>query len=148
MIVPFIIGIRTVVLTPIIEEIIVRGIVYEKLRIKYDVRKALILSSLLFGMFHIGALPLPEILSGLMFGAWYIKTKSLKTSISVHMLHNFLAVTGALNFLLIPLGMLESFTPNKQISLCIVIILMLTIIMISYLIVRYVFTTYKDYFNH
>lgn len=147
-IVPIIIGIRTVVLTPIIEEIIVRGIIYERLRIKYHVRKALIFSSLLFGIFHIGALPIPEIISGLMFGAWYIKTKSLKTSILVHMLYNFLAVTGALNFLLIPLGMLKVFTPSQESVLCIVVVLVLTILMISYLVVRYVFVTYKNYFDH
>lgn len=40
--------------TPIIEEILFRGIIYEKLRIICGVRKALILSSILFGVLHIG----------------------------------------------------------------------------------------------
>ena len=145
-IIPIVLGIRTVMLTPILEEIMFRGIIYEKLRAGYGVRKALIFSSLLFGIFHIGVIP--QIISGLIYGAWYIKTKSLRTSILVHMLNNFLTVTGALSFLLSrPLEMIGKIIQNKQSALCVIVVLVLSIIIIFYIVVRYIFINYKTDFQ-
>lgn len=145
-IIPIIVGIRTIMLTPIFEEIVFRGVIYEKLRVGYGVRKALIFSSLLFGIFHIGAIP--QMISGLIYAAWYIKTKSLRTPILVHMVNNFLAVTGVLSFLLSrPLELIEQLIQNKQSALFIAVVLVLSIIIISYIVVRYIFIHYKTDFQ-
>lgn len=145
-IIPIVLGIRTVVWTPILEEIVFRGIIYEKLRVGYSVRKALIFSSLLFGIFHIAVIP--QIISGLIYGAWYIKTKSLRTSILVHMLTDFIAVTGAIDFLISrPFEMIEKLIQNKQSTLWIAVVLVPCIIIISYIAVRCIFVNYKTDFQ-
>ncbi len=79
-------GILMVVLAPVLEEIIFRGFLLNRWQAKYGVVKAVIFSSLIFGLVHI------DILGGIVFGVFlsliYLKTKSLIGPIIIHMANN------------------------------------------------------------
>ena len=82
----------TVIITPVVEEIICRGFLFNLLLKKYSVKFALIVSSLIFAFFHfrfagIGFL----FVYGLFFGYVYYKTNSLIAPILAHFTINFLA---------------------------------------------------------
>lgn len=79
-----------IILAPILEELIFRGFLLNRWKEKYGSAKAIVLSSLIFGLLHV------EILGGVVFGALlcliYLKTKSLIGPIIVHMTNNAIAV--------------------------------------------------------
>lgn len=84
-----------VLVGPICEEIIFRGIILEGLLNKYDTQKAIIFSALIFGGIHL--IPI-QVINAFFIGlvlAWiYVKTRSLWTVIIIHILHNGIAVLG------------------------------------------------------
>lgn len=81
------------VVGPVAEEIFFRGFVLTGLLRRFGVARALLLSSLLFGAFHIdpGAILLTFML-GLVLGWVYLKTGSIWPAIFAHSLHNAVAV--------------------------------------------------------
>ncbi|GKU27397.1 CPBP family intramembrane glutamic endopeptidase [Clostridium folliculivorans] len=87
------IGIITaIVIAPIQEEFVNRGIILNGLAKKYSSKVALILSSLIFGAMHMN---LPQginaFLLGLILGYIYLKTKSIFLSMMCHSINNMLA---------------------------------------------------------
>lgn len=81
-----------VIIGPIIEEIIFRGIVLKLFVRKYSTINAIILSSIIFSICHLKPLGMIYLfVYGLLFGYAYIKTNSLTMSILCHVLINFLA---------------------------------------------------------
>ncbi len=84
-----------VLIGPICEEIIFRGIILEGLLNKYDSTKAIVYSALIFGGIHL--IPI-QVINAFFIGlvlAWiYIKTRSLWAVIVIHVLHNGIAVLG------------------------------------------------------
>lgn len=81
-----------VLIAPVLEEIIFRGIVLKLFLRKYSAINAIVLSSLIFSVSHfkpIGFLYL--FVYGLLFGYAYIKTNSLIISIFCHSMINFLS---------------------------------------------------------
>jgi membrane protease YdiL (CAAX protease family) len=81
------------ILGPIAEEIFFRGYVLPGLVKRFGVGWALLLSSLMFGMFHIdpGAI-VPTFALGLALGWVYLKTGSIWPAMFAHGLHNTVAV--------------------------------------------------------
>lgn len=81
-----------IILAPILEEILFRGIILEAFLKKYDISKAILFSALLFGIVHFNP---PQILSasisGLILGWVYYRTKSLLPCIFMHFVNNLLA---------------------------------------------------------
>lgn len=81
------------VLGPIMEELIFRGAITRALLQKYTPTRAIIISALLFGIFHINP---AQIVAGILIGlllAWvYYKTASLVPCILIHIINNSLAV--------------------------------------------------------
>ncbi len=78
------------ILPPLLEEIVFRGAMIERLGRKYSYKTALIISSVLFGVMHIdivGALTFGVILSLI-----YLKTGSLFIPILIHVINNGLVV--------------------------------------------------------
>ena len=75
-----------VVLTPVLEELCFRGIILHRWTLKWDLRTSVVLSSLLFGLFH------ADVIGAAMFGfvmaVLYIKTRSLWVPIFCHALNN------------------------------------------------------------
>ena len=78
---------------PIAEEIFFRGFVLPGLVKRFGVTQSLLLSSLLFGIFHFdpGAI-VPTFILGLALGWVYLKTGALWPAIFAHGLHNSLAI--------------------------------------------------------
>jgi membrane protease YdiL (CAAX protease family) len=81
------------ILGPIAEEIFFRGFVLPGLVKRFGVVRALLLSSLIFGLFHIdpGAI-VPTFALGLVLGWVYLKTGSIWPAMFAHGLHNTVAV--------------------------------------------------------
>lgn len=78
------------VFAPLVEEIIFRGIMVERLGAKYGYKRAVILSSLIFGVLHmdiIGAFVFGVVLSVL-----YLRTRSLLLPFMIHAANNGAAV--------------------------------------------------------
>ena len=81
------------ILGPIAEEIFFRGFVLTGLVKRFGVGRSLLLSSLMFGLFHIdpGAI-VPTFALGLALGWVYLKTGSIWPAMFAHGLHNTVAV--------------------------------------------------------
>jgi len=79
----------TCVLIPIEEEILTRRLLYVSLRGKLSVAASLIISSLVFGLEHIGAAAIPAIVFGMFLGWIYEKHQNLSVNIMLHGLINF-----------------------------------------------------------
>lgn len=88
----------TVVLIPMVEEVIFRGLIYTRLRKAINVPVAILVSSLVFGMMHGHILWTSyTFIGGILFAVVMEKTKSLKASILLHMaLNSVSAVIGGI----------------------------------------------------
>lgn len=83
----------TVVGGPLMEEIAFRGIGLDALRRRVGTGWGLILTSLLFGLYHFSMqMLLPLTLMGVVFGAVRIVSKSLWCAIAIHCFHNTLVL--------------------------------------------------------
>ena len=77
-----------VVIVPILEEIVFRGLLISRWSVKWGTPRAILISSILFGIGHV------DLIGGVFFGfvmaVLYIKTKSLIIPILVHGANNFI----------------------------------------------------------
>ena len=81
------------ILAPIFEEIMFRGFILKVLKENYNAVIAVIISALLFSLFHTALHQIfPTFIMGLLFGMLYVKYKSLIPCILLHMFNNFLSV--------------------------------------------------------
>lgn len=92
--------ISTIILAPVLEEILFRGLFLKGFLLKYSAKKAIIVSTILFAVIHL--LPsqiINALLLGLFFGFIYYKTKSIGYTIVLHFLANLTSfVAGYINF--------------------------------------------------
>ncbi|MFP4367914.1 MAG: CPBP family intramembrane glutamic endopeptidase [Bacteroidales bacterium] len=79
-----------VVLAPVVEEYLFRGILLSSWTVKWGPARAIILTSFIFGMLH--ADPVGAFFVGIVLALIYLKTGSLLLVIFIHMLNNGLAV--------------------------------------------------------
>ena len=87
------------VLGPVLEEMLFRGAITKVLLQRYSPVKAIILSALVFGIFHINPAQVAgAILSGGLFAWLYYKTGSLVPGILIHILNNSLSVFLSLHY--------------------------------------------------
>ncbi|PFS98323.1 CPBP family intramembrane glutamic endopeptidase [Bacillus cereus] len=79
------------VLAPIMEEVIFRGFFLQRMAYKWGIKKAVIISSIIFGLGHF------DVIGAFMFGVvmclLYIKTQNIWTNIAVHALNNLIATS-------------------------------------------------------
>ncbi|NDI78727.1 MULTISPECIES: CPBP family intramembrane glutamic endopeptidase [Psychrilyobacter] len=81
------------VIAPIYEEIFMRGIILAGLLNRYNPKKAIIISALIFGISHFNVVQsVNAIVIGLILGMIYYKTNSLILCIAVHMTNNIFAM--------------------------------------------------------
>lgn len=81
------------VIGPVLEELLFRGAITGALLRQYTPTKAILISALLFGVFHINpAQMLPAFLIGILFAWTYYKTASLVPCILMHIFNNTLSV--------------------------------------------------------
>lgn len=79
----------TVILAPIIEEIVFRGILLRRISFKFGVRKGVILSSIVFAVLHPGLGHIFSFIAGVVFSLIYLKYKNILINIITHACHNF-----------------------------------------------------------
>ncbi|REL29219.1 CPBP family intramembrane metalloprotease [Rhodohalobacter sp. SW132] len=77
------------VVAPIVEEIVFRGILIERLGRKFGYTSALITSSVFFGFLHVSFIS--ATIFGLILGILYLKTRSLMLPVLIHMANNAIA---------------------------------------------------------
>ena len=82
--------ISTILVAPVVEEFLFRGLLLHRLSYKYGAKEGLILSSVIFGLMH--GLDLGAVFIGFVFGWYYIQNGSLWVSIGLHMSHNTMVV--------------------------------------------------------
>jgi membrane protease YdiL (CAAX protease family) len=84
---------------PVIEELIFRGAITPVLLRRYSPTKAIVLSALAFGIFHINpAQVITAALIGLLLGWIYYRTASLIPCILIHVINNSLSVYLSLTY--------------------------------------------------
>jgi membrane protease YdiL (CAAX protease family) len=78
-----------VVIAPLFEEWICRGLIFGSLRSRYGVVRSMVLSALVFGLMHVQPVPvLNAFVLGLVLAFIYHKTNSLWSSVILHALYN------------------------------------------------------------
>ena len=80
-----------VVVAPVVEELLFRGIIFTRWAHKWGVKRAIIFSSLLFGVLHLDG-TLDAFVFGVVMAILYLRTRTLLVPIACHMLNNAVAV--------------------------------------------------------
>lgn len=124
-----------VVMAPLFEEVIFRGVILESARAKYGVMAAWLLSSLVFGLVHLHpTVVVNAFVVGLVFGFIYIKSGSLWSSIILHAVNNGIA------FLLLAYGqnqtMLIDLVGNRTLYVVIYIVAAAAFVGSGYMMLR------------
>ena len=89
--------IAAVIVAPIGEEIIYRGMITKLLLEEYRPTKAILISALIFGVIHLNPAQIPgAFLLGLLFGWLYYKTRSVIPGIILHFINNAASVVGVI----------------------------------------------------
>jgi membrane protease YdiL (CAAX protease family) len=84
---------------PFLEEFLFRGLMLRGFLNRYTTRKAILVSSLLFAVYHINIfLVVHAFVLGLLFAWWFVKTRSLLPCILGHLLNNSLALVSMAMF--------------------------------------------------
>ncbi|CAM5219132.1 hypothetical protein UACE39S_03226 [Ureibacillus acetophenoni] len=89
--------ILSITLTPVMEELLFRGYLFNKWGANQGVVKAMIFSSLLFSLLHFNSGFITHFFNGIFYCLVYLKTKKLILPILLHAFNNFVA--GAVIFL-------------------------------------------------
>lgn len=80
----------TVILAPIVEEIVFRGILLRRISFKLGIRKGIILSSIVFAILHPGLGHIFSFIAGVIFSLIYLKYNNILINTITHMSYNFL----------------------------------------------------------
>ena len=113
--------VTVVVLAPVLEELLCRGILLESLQARYGVITALWASSLFFAVMHLHVtLAVNALVLGLILGFIYLRTDSLYATILLHGFNNAIAMT------LLLFGMesltLSELLPNRTLYACVYVL--------------------------
>lgn len=131
-------GITASFIAPIVEELIFRGVILNRLKIKMGIKKAVIISSILFGMIHYELGILSAIIFGICMSLIYLKTRNIFATIAIHIINNFMVfVVQVISFFIDSNGSKESITLNSFNSLWFIVgigCFVLGIVMSSYFI--------------
>lgn len=82
--------IGTVILAPIVEELMFRGVLLNRLKMRTGVIPAILISSFIFGMIHEFGGMTSAFLFGICMCILYLKTDNILIPMSVHFLNNFI----------------------------------------------------------
>lgn len=101
-------------IAPMVEEIVFRGYLLWRLNFKLGIKKAIIISSIIFGVLH-----LQNVFGATIFGIamclLYIRTQSLIVPIAVHMISNLLVVAKDIVLFMSPSELSNSSTSDSDI---------------------------------
>lgn len=127
--------VTVVVLAPVLEELLCRGILLESLKAKYGVVAALWVSSLFFAVMHLHiTLAVNALVIGLILGFVYLRTQSLYATILLHGFNNAIAMT----LLLFGLGSvtLSGLISNRTLYACIYVLALVVFALAAWQIFR------------
>lgn len=83
-----------IIVAPIFQKILMRGIIIEGFLNKYKPATAIIISSIMFGAIHLNIFQFVNAkIGGLFLGVIYYKTRFLVLCIVAHMINNMIALT-------------------------------------------------------
>lgn len=124
-----------IVLAPLFEELLCRGVVLGSLRERYGVAIAWLVSALFFGVLHVQPVQVVNAtIVGLILGYVYLSTDSLWSSMILHALNNAVAylalVTGHAN------ALLSDLVPNRTLYVVIYIVALTLSIVSGWMMVR------------
>lgn len=92
---PYLMFISFIIIAPIFEEILMRGIILEGFLNRYKPATAIIISSIMFGAMHLNIFQFVNAtIGGLFLGVIYYKTRSLVLCIVAHMINNLIPILG------------------------------------------------------
>ena len=80
--------ILAVVLAPLVEELVFRGLLFSRLTAKWGMIRAMVVSSLAFGLLHFN--PIGAFVFGVVACVLYVRTRTLIVPIVLHALNNFI----------------------------------------------------------
>ncbi len=124
-----------VVLAPVLEELLCRGILLESLRARYGVVTALWVSSLFFAVIHLHVtLAVNALVIGLILGFIYLRTDSLFATILLHGFNNAIALT----LMLFGLGSitLSELVPDRTLYACLYVLALAVLALAAWRILR------------
>jgi membrane protease YdiL (CAAX protease family) len=85
---------KALIVAPIVEEYLFRGIILNGFLNRYSPAKAIIITTILFPLMHLNPMQyLVTFLLGMLLGWYYYKTRSLLTCIIVHAFSNLIGLT-------------------------------------------------------
>ena len=87
-----------VIVAPILEEVLFRGIFIHRWSTKWSIATATIVSSIVFGCLHLDFIGAS--IAGFILALTYLKTRSLLVPIAIHLLNNLIAILLSLFYLL------------------------------------------------
>lgn len=94
----FLMILGAVILAPISEEILFRGLVFEKLKSIYTLPWTIVLSGLIFGIYHLNILQgVNTFIMGMVLSFVYYYRRNIMDTILIHIVNNFFALTVGLN---------------------------------------------------
>ncbi len=83
-----------VVIGPFVEEFFFRGLLLRGFLGRYSTKKAIVLSALLFALYHANIFQIiPAFFGGILFAWWFVKTRSLILCIFGHVITNALIIS-------------------------------------------------------
>ncbi|WP_392486545.1 CPBP family intramembrane glutamic endopeptidase [Haloimpatiens sp. FM7315] len=86
-------------LAPFVEEFIVRGVILNRLKIRWKVKTSILVSSFLFGIMHTDIAFLGAFVFGIFMSIIYLKTRNILINIFAHALNNFIISITQIYFL-------------------------------------------------
>lgn len=97
-------AISAILLAPVVEEIAFRGIILNRFRSKWGLGRAVIFSSILFGILHYKLAVVGAVTFGICLALIYLRTENILLSITAHFINNLIAVS----FMFLPSGDISS----------------------------------------
>ena len=86
-------SVDSVIVAPLVEELLVRGLILHGFLSRYRVRKAILASALLFGLMHLDPWHfIGPTIAGILYAWWFIETRSILPCFVGHALHNALVI--------------------------------------------------------
>ncbi|SHK45752.1 CAAX protease self-immunity [Clostridium cavendishii DSM 21758] len=121
------------IMAPVVEELVFRGIIFTRLRFRFNTTAAILISSLIFGLLHISLSIVHAFILGVTFCVIFKKYNNIFLNMILHSVYNFLAtvVGGVLGLSFLNFDILTA--SDTSINICIAISLVLVILSGIYL---------------
>lgn len=121
-------AIASIIFAPILEELVFRGVLFNRLKIRIDIVPAMLISSFLFGIGHDFGGITSAFLFGICMCILYLKTDNILVPMSVHFINNVVATLLEFTQIDLFIGQLPWLIPAT------IIVLIATVLLVKYII--------------